>query len=104
LKSSRIFAVVAVLLASAGTAFWLQSSSRSSSQGIASGGRLVVAYRAEPKTFNRYISATVHEQLIAQLTQATLVRVNRATGALEPRLATEWLPSADGLEDRKSGV
>ena len=61
------------------------------------GGRLVVAYRSEPQTFNRYVSASVHEQLIAQLTQATLVRVNRSTGAIEPRLATSWTASPDGL-------
>ena len=93
----RILSAAVVMLAAAGIAFWLQSASRTADPGVTTGGRLVVAYRAEPRTFNRYVSATVHGQLIAQLTQATLVRVNRATGALEPRLATDWQPSPDGL-------
>jgi peptide/nickel transport system substrate-binding protein len=37
------------------------------------------------------------EELVARLTQATLVRLNRATGELEPRLARDWKPSPDGL-------
>ena len=37
------------------------------------------------------------EELLSLLTQATLVRVNRATGALEPRLAESWTQSPDGL-------
>jgi ABC-type transport system substrate-binding protein len=37
------------------------------------------------------------EELVARLTQATLVRLNRTTGELEPRLARDWKPSPDGL-------
>jgi len=35
--------------------------------------------------------------VVTNLTQATLVRVNRSTGALEPRLAVNWMTSGDGL-------
>jgi hypothetical protein len=51
-----------------------------------SGGRLTVAYRSEPKTFNRLVSPQSAEDLVARLTQATLLRLDRTTGELEPRL------------------
>src|SRR5690348_2982857 len=59
--------------------------------------RLVATIRREPRTLSRFMSANPVENVIALLTQATLVRVNRATGALEPRLARDWTASADGL-------
>jgi peptide/nickel transport system substrate-binding protein len=61
------------------------------------GGRLTVAYRSEPKTFNRLVSPHLAEDLVARLTQATLVRLDRTTGELEPRLARAWQSSPDGL-------
>jgi peptide/nickel transport system substrate-binding protein len=56
---------------------------------------LIATFRREPTSFDRLVSANATENLIALLTQATLVRVNRTTGALEPRLAESWT-SADG--------
>jgi peptide/nickel transport system substrate-binding protein len=110
LNLRRIGPAVGVLLALAGTVYWLRSGTdpavTSVPAGAHQGGRLLVAYRTEPKSFNRYISASVHEQLVAQLTQDTLVRVNRATGQLEPRLATEWT-TTDGRSwtlELRSGV
>lgn len=61
------------------------------------GGQVTVAYRSEPRTFNRLVAAQTAEDLVARLTQATLVRLNRATGEIEPRLATSWTGSPDGL-------
>lgn len=58
---------------------------------------LVVAYRSAPASFNRYVSPQAAEELLARLTHATLVRLNRVTGEIEPRLAREWTTSADGL-------
>lgn len=58
--------------------------------------RLVATYRSEPKTFNRLVSEQSAEDLIARLTQAPLVRVNRVSGAVEPWLAESLTPSADG--------
>src|SRR5262245_37824526 len=62
-----------------------------------SGGRITVTYRSEPKTFNRLVSPQQAEEMVARLTQATLLRVDRTTGKLEPRLAREWTSSPDGL-------
>jgi peptide/nickel transport system substrate-binding protein len=62
-----------------------------------SGGRLVSSLRLEPKHFNRLVAQDQAAQLAAVLTQATLIRVNPLTGDLEPRLATSWTGTPDGL-------
>lgn len=60
-------------------------------------GRLTTTFRSEPQSFNRLVSPRIAEELFSRLTQATLVRVNRVTDQLEPRLAESWTTSADGL-------
>lgn len=62
------------------------------------GGTLVVSLRSEPATFNRYVAngATAATDAITQLTQAKLVRINRATDQVEPWLAERWSASPDG--------
>jgi peptide/nickel transport system substrate-binding protein len=60
------------------------------------GGRLIATYRSEPKTFNRLVSPLAPEELVRLLTHASLVRVNRQTEAIEPRLAASWTNSPDG--------
>lgn len=57
----------------------------------------MASLRLEPKHFNRLIAEDQAARLVALLTQATLVRINPATGDLEPRLATEWTGTPDGL-------
>jgi len=61
------------------------------------GGRIVSSLRLEPKHFNRLIEDDQMTRLMALLTQATLIRANPLTGDLEPRLATEWTGTPDGL-------
>ncbi len=65
--------------------------------GPQNGGRLVATYRTEPSSFNRLAAADRAADLIARLTQATLVRLDRVTRKMEPRLAREWTSSPDGL-------
>jgi peptide/nickel transport system substrate-binding protein len=62
------------------------------------GGSLTATMRSEPTTFNRYVNGgnTAATDAITELTQARLLRVNRATGALEPALAERWSTSPDG--------
>jgi len=62
-----------------------------------SGGRIVASLRLEPKHFNRLVELDQVTLLAAQLTQATLLRTNPQTGDLEPRLATAWTGTPDGL-------
>ena len=101
MRRERIGLVVIGLLAAAGVLYWLQASRGGSPgptpAGVVRGGRLIATHRAEPQSFNRFVSANIYEELFARLTQATLVRLNRATGELEPRLAREWTVSPDGL-------
>lgn len=52
--------------------------------------------RTEPTSFNRIASSRPTDNLLGYLTQATLLRVNRQTGRLEPRLAREWTLGPDG--------
>ena len=60
-------------------------------------GTLVATLRTEPKSFNRFATPQSAVSVITLLTHATLVRMNRVTTALEPRLAREWSSSPDGL-------
>lgn len=59
------------------------------------GGRLTVTLRSEPRSFNRLVNANAVTDAVAHLTQAKLVRVNRATGELEPWLVERWEASPD---------
>lgn len=66
--------------------------------GPVQGGSLTASLRSEPGTFNRYApnGAQAPTDAITRLTQATLVRINRETGAPEPWLADHWTTSPDG--------
>lgn len=60
------------------------------------GGTLVASLRSEPRSFNRLVSRDVATEIVTLLTQARLVRVNRATQQVEPWLAETWTTSPDG--------
>lgn len=60
------------------------------------GGELVASLRSEPGNYNRIFEPSAAADLVALLTHARLVRVNRATDALEPALAESWQQSPDG--------
>ena len=60
----------------------------------APGGRLAVTYRTEPSSFNRLVRPEAAVELVSRLTQASLVRLNRATRPVEP-----WL--APSMDDRR---
>ena len=63
------------------------------------GGELTAAIRQDPPTFNRYAPQgndnTV--EVISQLIDGKLARIDRLTGELEPWLAERWTESADHL-------
>jgi peptide/nickel transport system substrate-binding protein len=61
------------------------------------GGDLVVSMHTEPASFNRLARRDASTELVSILTQAKLVRVNRASQEVEPWLATSWTRSDDGL-------
>jgi peptide/nickel transport system substrate-binding protein len=55
-----------------------------------SGGLLVSTVRAEPRTFNRLVTADLTSATLAALMHARLVRVNQLTQRVEPWLAERW--------------
>ena len=63
---------------------------------VRSGGELRVAVSADPQSFNWYTRHDASTDVVTQLTQARLVRVNRATQEVEPWLAERWTRSEDG--------
>lgn len=61
-----------------------------------SGGRLVVALRSEPKTFNPVTSTDGSSRDVYGRMMANLIRINRETQRTEPALAKSWIVSPDG--------
>src|SRR4051794_10165042 len=63
---------------------------------VARGGSIVGSMRSDARSYNRYVENSAGTDLVTLLTQAPLVRVNRATDELEPWLAERWTASSDG--------
>src|SRR5207248_106950 len=63
---------------------------------VRAGGELVASIRTEPRTFNRLAARDSSTDLVATLTQARLVRINKQTQEVEPWLAQRWTASDDG--------
>jgi peptide/nickel transport system substrate-binding protein len=59
------------------------------------GGTLVSSARSEPRTFNRVVDQSFAVDLFSILTSGKLIRMNRATRAIEPALAERWTSSPD---------
>ena len=67
------------------------------SEGSTRGGTLVASLRSEPRTFNRVLDQNFVVDLFNLITSSKLIRVNRATRALEPALVEKWSISPDNL-------
>lgn len=74
-----------------------ESSARTASGEIPRGGNLVASIRTEPRSFNRLVARDTSTDLVSNLTQAKLVRINKVTQEVEPWLAESWTRSPDGL-------
>jgi peptide/nickel transport system substrate-binding protein len=61
------------------------------------GGRLAIALRSEPKTFNPVTLVDGSSREITGRLHADLIHINRATQNTEPALAKSWKVSRDGL-------
>ncbi len=90
-----IFAAVAACLAAACRP--APAGSGAAAGKAASGGTLVASVHSDPRTFNHYVTRDSTTDLVATLTQARLVRLNRVTQDVEPWLADSWTRSPDGL-------
>jgi len=102
-RTSLSFALVLAAVGAAAAIAWFvaRPASRATPPAIsdrpAAGGELVASLRSEPATYNRYVDDKAAGGVLAMLTQAPLVRVNRTTDELEPWLAESWKASDDGL-------
>ncbi len=68
--------------------------------GGAPGGGLVVALRAEPRTFNPVNGSTEATRAVLHRLHANLVNINRLSQKTEPALARRWTASSDGRRFR----
>lgn len=106
-KLAKFLAVMAIALAIGAAIYFSRRSTgsqpspttttASSTASPVRGGELIASLRAEPTTHNRYVDYSAPGEVLALLTHATLVRVNRTTDTLEPWLAESWTESPDHL-------
>ncbi|MGZ4874571.1 MAG: ABC transporter substrate-binding protein [Candidatus Angelobacter sp.] len=62
------------------------------------GGKLVIAQRSEPRTFNPVVAVDQNSYGVNARIQADLIHINRATQKTEPALAKSWSVSKDGTQ------
>src|SRR2546423_701369 len=61
-----------------------------------SGGRIVTAQRAEPKTLNPVVNLDQPSRDVSRRINADLIHINQYTQKTEPALAKSWTVSPDG--------
>ena len=62
------------------------------------GGKLVIAQRSEPRTFNPVVAVDQNSYGVNARLQADLIHINRTTQKTEPALAKSWTVSKDGTQ------
>jgi peptide/nickel transport system substrate-binding protein len=62
------------------------------------GGKLVIAQRSEPRTFNPVVAVDQNSLGVNARLQSDLIHINRATQKTEPALAKSWTVSKDGTQ------
>jgi peptide/nickel transport system substrate-binding protein len=91
LRSFIALSVAAVLAAACRTDTGSTSgAAEKPASAIVRGGEIVASVRSEPRTFNRLTARDTTSDLVSELTQAKLVRINKITQAVEPWLAESW--------------
>jgi peptide/nickel transport system substrate-binding protein len=99
-RTTRAFALALALSLAAGVASGCRSNARPDSAATATaparGGELLASVRTEPRSFNRHAARDSTTNLVSTFMNASLVRVNRVTDAVEPWLAESWTTSDDG--------
>ena len=101
MKARILGIVVTASILGAGFMFWRSTTTPDFAGNVSPsvphrGGQLVGSIRAVPKSFDWIVSREQTTELLSFLTQGRLVRINRATFELEPRLAESWDASPDG--------
>jgi peptide/nickel transport system substrate-binding protein len=60
------------------------------------GGAIAACIRTDPVSFNRFVARDSSTELVSDLINAKLVRINKQTNDVEPWLAERWTTSPDG--------
>jgi peptide/nickel transport system substrate-binding protein len=96
----RLLTAIAIALAvplfAAGCRSTPRPDSAAPEQVPARGGELIVSIRTEPRSFNRHAARDTSTELVSNLTQARLVRIDQATQIVEPSLAEDWTTTDAG--------
>jgi peptide/nickel transport system substrate-binding protein len=94
-----VIAVWPVFAASAGAQAVAQEDLlRTASEPGNRGGRLVIAQRSEPRTFNPVVAIDQNSLGVNARLMGDLIHINRATQKTEPALAKSWTVSKDGTQ------
>jgi len=99
MRRGTLVTLVLALAAASALGWWLarRTSQQPAPAVAARGGDLTASLRTPFTSYNRLVDPTAAGDLLALLTQAPLVHVNRATDTLEPWLAESWTEADDGL-------
>jgi peptide/nickel transport system substrate-binding protein len=95
-KLARCFAAALVTAFAVGCGPKPPAGSTATTGAVTRGGDLLVSVRSDPPSFNRFVRRDSTTLLVATLTQAPLVRLNKATQEVEPWLAERWSASNNG--------
>ena len=95
-RQTRAIALSLVVVAGAGCRSNARPDSTAATTGPTRGGELLVSARTEPRSFNRHAARDSTTGLVSTFINATLVRINRVSDAVEPHLAESWTASDDG--------
>jgi len=99
-NTRKTLAAVLLVIAMIATGRWIHRREErrpAETAPLTRGGSIVGSMRSDPRSYDRYVDNSAATDLVTLLTQAPLVRVNRATDEVEPWLAERWAESADGL-------
>jgi peptide/nickel transport system substrate-binding protein len=91
-------ATVLLLLLAGAQAFAQEDLLHTTSEPGIRGGKLVIAQRSEPRTFNPVVAVDQNSYGVNARLQADLIHINRATQKTEPALAKSWTVSKDGTQ------
>lgn len=101
MRPARLLRILIAAAIAAALLYFLRTSGgrqASSDQPAAQrGGQIVGTIRSEPRSFNRLLARDQTSDVVSQLLQGRLVRINRSTFEVEPWLAEKWDSSPDGL-------
>jgi peptide/nickel transport system substrate-binding protein len=99
LRRSLLLCAAAFLPLLAGTqAIAQEDLLRTTSEPGIRGGKLVIAQRSEPRTFNPVVAVDQNAHGVNARLYADLIHINRATQKTEPALAKSWTVSRDGTQ------